>query len=56
MSDYDSLLQEVSDARQEYQAAWARVRECKERVIKAERAFVDWLVENNGGRDRGEVR
>lgn len=46
-SEYDSLLQAVSDARQDYQEAWARVRESKGRVVKAEREFVDWLVENN---------
>lgn len=54
--EYEQLMQEVSDARQASEAAWAAVRMANKRVQEAERLLVDWLVVANARRTGQEGR
>jgi len=55
VSDYDTLMDAVSKAREESRTADRVAREARKRVVEAERAFVDWMVEQNAARPAERV-
>lgn len=56
MANYVTLMEAVSKAREESRTADRFAREMRKRVIEAERALVDWLVEQSASEAGQEGR